>query len=91
MPWNQGYFKGAPTYNPKLFFSSPQKSENTSNIVIFGTFISPIQYVFGLFFSRNTKRVHTDQSVSQVFYSFWKETTDKPSKAATSKNFFSSV
>ena len=48
--------------------------------------------MFGLLFSRNTKKTHTGQSTLQVFFYFiTKETNYKPSKAASVKNLSSSV
>ena len=49
------------------------------------------QYSLGLAFSRNPRKSNTDQVYHKFFYSFWKETTPKPSKVATAKNFFSSL
>ena len=49
------------------------------------------QYSFGLIFSWNPKKSHTDQVYHKFFYFVWKETTAKPSKLATAQNFFSSV
>ena len=49
------------------------------------------QYSFGIIFSKNPKKGHIDQVYYKFFSSVWKQTTPKPSKVATAKNFLSSV
>ena len=44
-----------------------------------------------LFFSRNVKKTRTDQSIIQFSYSLQKEMSQKPSKVAAAKTYFSSV
>ena len=44
-----------------------------------------------LFFSRNVKKTLTDQSIIQFSYSLQKERSQKPSKVAAAKTYFSSV
>ena len=48
-------------------------------------FTSHKQHLLGRLFSANAKNTHTDQIILQYFYSVLKETTHKPSKAATAK------
>ena len=58
---------------------------------ILSKFTYDTQHLFGLLFSRNTKKTHTDQSILQFFYSVRMKTTFKPSKIAAAKLLFSSV
>ena len=50
-------------------------------------FTSHKSYLFGLLFSRNTKKAHADQNILQCFYSLLKERTHKRSKEAAAKTF----
>ena len=54
-------------------------------------FNSRKQDSFGLIFSRNPKKTHTDQVRYKFCYPVRKETTSKLSKVSAAKQFFSSV
>ena len=54
-------------------------------------FTSHKKYLFGLIFSENPKKSHTNQIYYKFFYSAWREATHKPSKVATAKKIFSIV
>ena len=53
-------------------------------------FSSHKQYLFGLPFSNDAKRTHTDQIILPTFLLFWKETSEKPLKVAAVKKSFQS-
>ena len=46
------------------------------------------QYLFGLLFFRNAKKIHVDQSILQTFHSVLKEASLKPLKEAAVKEVF---
>ena len=50
-------------------------------------FTSHKKYLFGIIFSENPKKSHTNQIYYKFFYSAWREATHKPSKVATAKKF----
>ena len=54
-------------------------------------FSSHKQYLFGLLFYRNAKKVHAGKNILQTFYSVLKETCHKTLKVAAAKNSFSGV
>ena len=54
-------------------------------------FNSRKQYSFGLIFSLNPKKTHTDQVYYKFCYPVQKETNFKLSKVSAAKQFFSSV
>ena len=62
------------------------------NIYIWKTKLSPHkQYLFGLTFFKNTKKIHTDQCIPQFFYSVRNKTTYKTLQVPAGKNSFLDV